>query len=267
MLRTAVALLALSWALSVRAHEFWVLPDRFQLAGPGPATLSLAVGQEFTGDRVGFSRALLAQFEHLSAEGRADLRARVPADGAAASWRVDLTRPGTHVLAITTEPSEIVLPAEKFNDYLRAEGLQAVLRERERTGRSETEGRERYRRNIKTLVQVGARGDPTYAVRTGQRLEILPLSDPARARSGEPLSFRLLFDTRSLPGALVKFWHRRGEQVQLLSATTDREGRVAFTPPEAGTWMASVVHMIPATDPPAHDWDSYWGNLTFALPE
>ena len=65
----------------------------------------------------------------------------------------------------------------------------------------------------------------------------------------------------------MKFWHRSGDQVQLLSATTDGEGRVAFTPREAGTWMASVVHMIPATDAPAHDWDSFWGNLTFALPE
>lgn len=267
MLRTVATLLALSCALSVRAHEFWVLPDRFQLPGPGGATLTLAVGQEFTGDRVGFSRALLAQFQHVSAAGRADLRARVPADTAAASWRVDLARPGTHLLAITTEPSEIVLPADKFNDYLRAEGLQSVLRERARTGRSETEGRERYRRNIKTLVQVGTRGDPTYAARTGQRLEILPLSDPARARSGEPLAFRLLFDGRPLPGALVKFWHRQGEQVLLQSATTDREGRVAFTPHAGGPWMASVVHMVAATGSPAHDWDSFWGNLTFALPE
>jgi hypothetical protein len=25
--------------------------------------------------------------------------------------------------------------------------------------------------------------------------------------------------------------------------------------------------MIPVTDSPAHDWDSFWGNLTFALPQ
>ena len=46
----------------------------------------------------------------------------------------------------------------------------------------------------------------------------------------------------------------------------DAEGRVTVTPPWAGTWMASVVHMVPATDSPNHDWDSHWGNLTFALP-
>ena len=148
----------------------------------------------------------------------------------APSWRIDFARPGTHLVAITTEPSEIVLPAEKFNDYLRAEGLAAVLRERARSGRSETPGRERYRRNIKTLVQVGARGDATFAARTGQRLEIMPRSDPARAHSGKPLAFTLLFDARPLPQALVKFWHRSGDRVQVLSATTDRNGQVAFTP-------------------------------------
>jgi hypothetical protein len=267
MLRTVMILLALGCALSARAHEFWVLPDRFQLPGPGAAVLSLAVGQEFTGERVGFSRPLLGHFQHLSAAGLADLRARVPAETAAPSWRVELARPGTHLLAITTAPSEIVLPADRFTDYLRTEGLDAVLRERERTGRSQTAGRERYRRNIKTLVQVGARGDASYAMPTGQRLEILPLSNPAQARTGEPLAFRLLFDARPLPRALVKFWHRSGDQVHLLTATTDHQGQVAFTPHEAGTWMASVVHMIPVTDSPAHDWDSFWGNLTFALPQ
>jgi hypothetical protein len=267
MLRTLVALTALAWALSAHAHEFWITPDRFLLPAPGSAILSLSVGQEFTGERVGFSRPLLAQFQHIREGARMDLRERVPSDAVAPSWRIDFARPGTHLVAITTEPSEIVLPAEKFNDYLRAEGLAAVLRERARSGRSETPGRERYRRNIKTLVQVGARGDATFAARTGQRLEIMPRSDPARAHSGKPLAFTLLFDARPLPQALVKFWHRSGDRVQVLSATTDRNGQVAFTPSEPGTWMASVVHMIPVTDSPAHDWDSFWGNLTFAVPQ
>jgi hypothetical protein len=267
MLRTLVALFALSCALSVHAHEFWVTPDRFHLPQPGSATLSLAVGQAFVGERVGFSRPLLARFQHIRTGERADLRARVPPDAVAPTWRVDFARPGTHLIAITTEPSEIVLPPEKFNEYLRTEGLEAVLQERARTGRSETAGRERYRRNIKTLVQVGARGDATFAAQTGQRLEILPRSDPTRARSGDPLAFTLLFDARPLPHALVKFWHHQGNQVEVLSATTDRDGHVAFTPTEPGTWMASVVHMIPVTDSPAHDWDSFWGNLTFALRE
>jgi hypothetical protein len=266
MKRIIALLFGLACALSASAHEFWMLPDRFQLPAPGATTLSLAVGQEFTGDLVGFSRALLAQFVHVSAAGRADLRSRVPVDTIAPAWRVQLARPGTHLLAITTAPSEIVLPAEKFNDYLRLEGLHAVLRERERTGQDQAPGRERYRRNIKTLVQVGSTGDNSYAASTAQQLEIMPLSNPAQSRSGEPIGFRLLFDGRPLPGALVKFWQRRDDRTQLLSAVSDGKGQIAFTPPSAGTWMVSVVHMIPAPDAPAHDWDSFWGNLTFALP-
>jgi hypothetical protein len=30
--------------------------------------------------------------------------------------------------------------------------------------------------------------------------------------------------------------------------------------------MVSVVHMIPARGVANADWDSFWGNLTFALP-
>ena len=36
--------------------------------------------------------------------------------------------------------------------------------------------------------------------------------------------------------------------------------------PVDGGWMLSVVHMIPVADSTEVDWDSYWGNLSFALP-
>jgi hypothetical protein len=265
MRRILLTLLLVACALPARSHEFWLLPDRFALAAPGDIDLALAVGENFQGETVGFSSALLAQFQHISRAGRVDLRPQVGPEGVAPSWRLALPRPGTHLVAITTHPSEIELPADKFNEYLRTEGLDAVLRQRERSGRLQAPGRERYRRHIKTLVQVGAAGDATYGQRTGQRLELVPRSDPARARSGAALGFELLFDGRPLAGALVKFW-KRGEPVRLLTARSDRQGRVAFAPPQPGTWMASVVHMVPVTDSPAHDWDSFWGNLTFALP-
>jgi len=178
---------------------------------------------------------------------------------------VTLARAGTHLLALDTHPSEIVLEAGKFHAYLHEEGLQSVIAAREAARTATTPGRERYRRHIKTLVQVGPVSDPTALARTGQLLEIVPLVDPLRRAAGKDIGFQVVFDGRPLAGALVKFWHRRGGQTLIVRTVTDPQGRVTLTPPWAGTWMASVVHMVPAKDSPNHDWDSHWGNLSFEL--
>lgn len=249
------------------AHEFWMLPQSFRLPAGGAATLSLSVGENFKGDPIPFSRPLVAALRHLADGSDTDLQGLAPASGSAASIRVSLPRPGTHVIALDTHPSFIELAAKEFNDYLRVEGLVGVLRAREAAGAAATPGRERYRRNVKTIVQAGERSDGTYRRRTGQRLELVPLQDPAKLRAAQPLTLQVWFDNRPLSGALVKLWHGQGPGIELITvaAVSDAQGRVTLPLAREGAWMASVVHMVPATGCDC-DWDSYWGNLTFAVP-
>jgi uncharacterized GH25 family protein len=265
-LRICCALLLALLGKGALAHEFWVLPDRFASPAGSAVRLSLAVGENFQGEPVAFSTALVAALQHFSAGGtRSDLRPHVPAEPKA-EFVLSLPRAGAHLLALDTHPSEVVLEAGKFHAYLREEGLEAVIAAREAGGTAQTPGRERYRRHIKSLLLAGAASDGTALVRTGQRLEILPLADPLKRRPGQDLGFQVLFEGKPLAQALVKFWHRRGSQTLVVRTRSDAEGRVTVTPPWSGTWMASVVHMVPATDSPKHDWDSHWGNLTFSLP-
>lgn len=251
---------------SGRAHEFWMLPDAFALPAGESTRFTLAVGQDFTGEPVPFSAPLVASLRHLSRGADVDLRLLAPAAGALA-LRLRFARAGTHLVALDTHPSAIELPADKFNDYLRQEGLVAVLQARERAGTLDRPGREHYRRNVKTLLRVGGASDDTYGRRTGQRLEIVPLADPSALAPQQPLALQVWFDDRPLPGALVKLWSGSGAQLVALSAVSDAEGRVSFVLPRTGTWMASVVQMVPAPGARDHDWDSYWGNLTFAVPQ
>ena len=120
-------------------------------------------------------------------------------------------------------------------------------------------------RCVKTLVQVGGKNDATYATRTGQRLEIVPESDPLAARPGARLAFTLFFDGKPIEGGLVRAWHHREKNLVFIKGRTTADGRIAFELPYAGAWMISLVHMIPLKDVPGYDWQSYWGNLTFAL--
>jgi hypothetical protein len=262
----ALLLFAALAAGSGRAHEFWMLPDAFALPAGESTRFTLAVGQDFAGEPVPFSAPLVASLRHLSRGADVDLRLLAPAAGALA-LRLRFPRSGTHLVALDTHPSAIELPADKFNDYLRLEGLVAVLEARQRAGTSDRPGREHYRRNVKTLLRVGGEVDDMYARRTGQRLEIVPLADPAALTPRQSLPMQVWFDDRPLPGALVKLWNGPGAQLLALSAVTDAQGRVSFLLPRGGTWMASVVQMIPAPGARDHDWDSYWGNLTFALPQ
>lgn len=250
------------------AHEFWMLPQSFRLPAGGTAILSLAVGEDFQGEPIEFSRPLVAGLRRLDLRSDTDLRDLALTSPSTPSIRVDLPRAGTHIIALDTQPSFVELAAEKFNDYLREDGLVSVQRAREANGTTASPGRERFRRNIKTIVNAGARSDGTFQRRTGQKLELVPLQDPAKLRLYQPLTLQVWFDNRPLTGALVRLWHGHepGATLVTLTAVSDARGQVTLPVARLGTWMASVVHMVPAEAGCDCEWDSYWGNLTFDLP-
>jgi hypothetical protein len=259
-------LMALAVCLPTLAHEFWLRPESFFVPVNGTAALTLNVGENFTGERRGFSRALVARLRHITADTDEDLRDQLPSDGQLREFVLPLTTEGTHVFAVDTVPNRVVMPAGEFHTYLHEEGLDHVRRAREAAGAASTPGRERYRRHTKTLIQAGPRGDVTYARRTGQTIEIVPVADPLRAPVGEDLVFIVLFKGTPLGNALVKFWQHGALENPVVRAATTHEGKVTIALPRTGVWMASVVHMVPATDSAGDDWDSFWGNLTFELP-
>ena len=246
------------------AHEFWVMPDTFVTSPEAPLNLNLNVGQYFEGELVPLSKQYVTQFHDFSVKGKVDLMRRVPAVSSG-GMPLSLSGAGTHLLAIDTHPNSVKLSADQFHYYLIDEGLEPILALRKASGTSEAPSRERYRRHIKTLISVDGKSDDTALQRTGQRLEIVPASDPAAGHAGQTLNFSLLFDDKPLAGALVKAWHKKDGQTMLIRVRSDANGMTRVALPVAGTWMLSVVHMLPVKNDPDYDWESFWGNLTFQL--
>ncbi len=247
------------------AHEFWLWPETFSVT-PGTAVrVGLRVGENFTGDARPFSPVRAAALRHYSAAGMDNLLARVPAAPGVDSLALVLAKPGTHLLAYDSQPSFITLPPDKFLAYLREDGLEDIAALRQTERKDQTPGRERYRRFVKTLILAGGRSDATFAVHTGQRLEIIPATDPLAAHAGSRVTFAILFEGHPLVGALVRAWHHRGTDLVVLKGRTAADGTVAFELSDAGPWMISLVHMLPLRDTPGFDWESCWGSLTFAL--
>lgn len=249
------------------AHEFWLQARPPMTAVAGVTELTLRVGENFDGELTPFVDERTVALRHYAAGAVTDLAARLPRRTAVPRLAVPLPA-GTSLIAFDSQPIEFSLSADRFHAYLHDEGLDHVIEQRKAAGKDTTPGRERYRRHVKTLLQAGPVSDGTYALRTGQRMEITPLSDPFAAAPGATLRFRLSFDGKPLSDVLVKGWHRHRDQSQLLiiRARTDAAGEVGLSLPYAGEWMVSAVHMQPAQGAANADWDSYWGNLTFTLP-
>lgn len=258
---------ALWLASAAQAHEFWMTPDRFSPPVGAPVALSLWVGENFVGDPVGFGRPIAASLRWYSQRGEVELKSSLPDNLGQSSVAMAFDRAGTQLIAIDTLPFTIELPADKFTAYLREEGLERVIAQREANSQSAQPGRERYRRHVKTLLRVGGKTDASFGVRTGQTLEIVPLTDPHMLRPGAVLPLQVLFNGAPLEGALVKVWNQRGIQLSVLRIRTDAEGKSSATLPWAGIWMVSVVHMVSTPDGLGQDWDSHWSNLTLELPE
>ncbi|MGC4071556.1 MAG: DUF4198 domain-containing protein [Nibricoccus sp.] len=252
-------------ASSLSAHEFWLQPDKFSAPVGATVNLSIQRGEDFTGEVRPINTERVVALKHYSVAGMTDEMSRVPAAPGVEKLPFTFAKRGTHLLMEDSAVSTITLSPDKFLSYLREDGLDHVEAARKDAKKDNEPGRERYLRCVKTLIRVGGKSDKTYATRTGQRLEIVPQNDPLAAKPGSKITFTVYFDGKPLANGLVRAWHHRDKTLMEIKGRTAADGSITFELPYAGAWMISLVHMIPITDVPDYDWQSYWGNLTFEL--
>jgi uncharacterized GH25 family protein len=171
--------------------------------------------------------------------------------------------PGLLIVGYNSNPSPVVLPAAKFNQYLKEEGLESIAEIRVRRNQTGSDAREVFSRCAKSLVSSGTPTDGEDQA-LGFPLELVALKNPYALHTGELLPVRLTYEGRPLSGALVVAMNRLNPAAKL-SARTDNNGRVAFKLPESGMWLVKAVHMIPAAAGTNADWASFWASLTFEL--
>ena len=262
-----VAALAVA-AGPVAAHDFWVQPRIYHVAPGGPVPLTLQVGHGPDRQRWLTDVARVLRFRAKGPSGWTDLKPALKPGGeldATVSFRV----PGAYVLALESTHAESDLPAIRFNDYAKVEGLAPAIAYRERTRSADTNGRETYSRRGKALVQVGpasAADDPRVTTPLGLTLEVVPERNPYTLREGEPLPVRVLYEGRPLAGALVKLTNLAFDARPLETRLTDAAGRASFEVPRTGAWLVNVIWTKRITGNPKADFDTVFSSLTFAFP-
>jgi len=248
--------LAILFASTASAHEFWLEPLHFHRAGK----VLIQVGENFAGEAWKGSGKRAVRIRDTHGSQVTPMRLSGPAQ-----VKIPGGQPGAHLLSFSNSNSFIRLQAEKFNDYLSDDGLDTALQLRKERGQEQRQGREFYQRCVKTLVQVDpvADGDATFAHEVGLPLELIPVENPYAGHAPGPITFRLLYRHRQLNNALVQVWHRADGRTTQTKLRSDERGEIHFEIWHSGRWMVSSVHMVPLTPGQKADWQSYWASYTF----
>ena len=185
------------------AADFWLQPGSPTPAPGDEITLRLYSGAPFAGEELPYTEARAELFQRLWRKGRSDL-----------AGQPDRT-PFTSFSA--TEP-----------------GIQLVV--------LNLGGSKEF---CKALVVVGAAKaeDPVRYSEFGQRLEIVPQSDPAQLlRHGGSLEVQVLFEREPLAGARVVAIPQGAPREGLEAAITDEIGLATLKLGRPGWWMVRVRH-------------------------
>ena len=258
LLATAAVALA---GLPLPAHDMWIEPATFFPAAGQIVGVRLRVGQDLLGDPLPRNSALVNQFVVEDSEGR---RPVVGREGADPAGMLRVAAPGVLVVGYRSNASAVELPAEKFNGYLKDEGLDAVIALRARRNESGAGAHELFSRCAKSLVLSGTAGEGQGDRRLGFTLELVAERNPYALRADEKFPVRLTYENRPLAGALVVAMNRLNP-AEKMSARTDKDGRVRFRLRPGGMWLVKAVHMIAAPAGSGAEWASYWASLTFEM--
>lgn len=110
---------------------------------------------------------------------------------------------GTYVVGVSTKARNIELTADKFNDYLRHDGVLDMLEQRTKDGSLEQDAIESYQKHVKAIYQVGEERTDDWSAVLGYPIEFVPQANPYEKYSGEQLEVQLLLDGEPLPNQLV----------------------------------------------------------------
>jgi uncharacterized GH25 family protein len=271
-LRAALAALAMTFLgiLPAQGHDFWVQPADYWVIPGVDGSFTLQVGHGPFRQRSLIPLSRILRFEGIGPEELGvDLRPRLQLGGRTSDGATDFPKQGTYVLVLQTDTRAYsLLPAIRFNDYLRYEGLTPALDYRERTHRMAMDGSEKYSRQAKALLQVGKPSGPQPQVTkpVGLVLEIVPDVDPYATPRPKTLPVHVLYRGRRLAGALVMLTNLEHDANPVEVHLTDRNGEAEFATPPSGEWLLNVIWT--EVTPPSSDTDfeTTFSSLSFGFP-
>jgi uncharacterized GH25 family protein len=269
-LAALAGLLATAAPCVALAHDSWLIADR-NIVSPGETVrVAFVTGEEFPHGETATAPQRVAQWDCWGPDGRRKVT-DYQIEGKELVARIRFDAPGVYLAAVRLHPNFISLKAADFVAYLRDEGAEAALRDREESDEHGARGRERYTKYAATYILVreparapaGAapppantgepRGRPgpaalkdlpgnagPWAALTADfGLEVVPRNDPTRLRLGDELNLWVRRDGGLVSDVRVCAGREglRPHEFVLVTRTDARHGvRIRLDQP--GLWFA-----------------------------
>jgi uncharacterized GH25 family protein len=260
-MKRVVALLVLAFiSVLSQAHEFWLQPQKFFFAVGEKAQINFKVGENFSGERWNLDHHKVGRLQWYNSAGVTDHLSAVQKEGV--NLELTLSSEGNQLIVMQSNNAFSSLEGDKFNAYLKEDGLEDIYDLRKKNNALNKQGTEFYSRHAKLLLQVGEKHDDTFKKIVGMPIEIVPESDPYVVKRSESIKFKILWEGKPLFGARVKVWNRHDGQIAIQNIYSQKDGTIEFPLSNAGSWMVSVVKMVPSKKDGA-EWQSYWGSFVF----
>lgn len=241
------------------AHAFWVVPIEGHAEPDERVVFDLRIGPNWPGEPTSRdTETLISRFELDDGMQKTPISGR---EGSRPVGHYTAEISGANYAVLTSYPHVLTLSGDEFETYLAEEGLKKAQQRRQKFGLESAPARERFRRNVKTLILVGGKSSG-FDRQLGLPFELIPLSDPLQYAADEQFDIRLLRDGKPLADTQVTASLRDAEMVQ--RTRTDADGIARFKLSAGGVWMFYAVDIAPAATPDV-DWDSIWTSLTFEL--
>jgi uncharacterized GH25 family protein len=244
---------------AAHAHDTWLAPKQFHLERPGEIILTVSSGMEFPKldhaikpDRVASARGRVTAGGTTDLTNRSEaahaleLRGRA-AEGVTTFWTVLHPRPSE------IKPEQVV----EYVEHLGLPDPTTATGAWERSGRPAV--KYRYIKYAKSFTRAGTgRADARGWAPVGMRLELVPETDPTRAKAGGSIRFVLLDRGKPLgryPVALVSAGKAK-------SFVTDAKGRVSIDVAKPGAHMLRATTLVDSAEAETR-WDVHFTTLTF----
>ena len=215
-------LIVLAIALT-SAREFWLQPLKFVYKSGEKFTMNFKSERILWASHGIFKKIRSNLWPFNSVSGSSSVMDSIKEDRNN-SLILTLKQEGGYMLAMQTKNALNEWEAEKFNSFLKENGLDEVLDHRTKTNTLTSPAKEYYSGHAKLLVQVGEKKDDAYKKVNGFPVEILLLENPYALKIGDPIHFKILFDGKPVFGVRVKVWNRFDNRTTIQNIYTEKNG-------------------------------------------
>lgn len=240
------------------AHDFWIIPDMFIVAGDSTMHFSGRAGTRFpTGTAVPVARVADARIIGAASQTKIT---QMSVEGTSLRLHEKPSGAGQYLVVVTLSSSPTRSTATGLLRFLRSEGgaSEAGRLERENALTGQDSVVYHATSYAEAVVEVGHGGPRAFAVSAGIPLEFVPVNDPARLHEGDTLHVKVLGQGKPVPNIGIF----AGPAVDTTTAapstsltlTADGNGVVHLPLTKGGAWDLRAAHVTRRTGGAPNEW-------------